>query len=163
MKTRTLALVILTLVLAPMAAFAGPASLHHGGGSSSTSLSGVYSVTFNLTVASTLPAGSTIVCKAQVSPNVQQGYFGVTNQAVPVESAFGTATVSGSTATCAVEIPFSWTLSSSSSSATLAYEIDAYNANGTLPSVVRVSSQSGLSETLPASGATETVTLNLTF
>jgi len=39
-------------------ALAGPATLHRGGGGSNTTVSGVYSVTLNLNVASTIPAGA---------------------------------------------------------------------------------------------------------
>lgn len=160
MKTRTLLPVIVALVLTSAAALAAPVAQRKGG---STSVSGVYSVTFNLTIASTLPANSTIVCKAQIAPNLQQNFFSSQAQAVPVEAAWSVATVSGSTATCAIEIPFSWTLSGSSTTATLAYEIDALNAGSTLPSVVRVSSQTGLAAAYPASGGSSSLSFNVTF
>jgi hypothetical protein len=160
MKTRTLVSVIGALVLTSLATFAAPVAQRKNG---STFVSGVYSVTFNLSIASTLPAGSTLVCKAQIAPNMQQNYYFSQMQAVPVEAAWSVATISGTTATCAIEIPFSWTLSSVSNTATLAYEIDAMNTNSALPSVVRVSRQTGLAAAYPTSGGASSLIFNVTF
>jgi hypothetical protein len=75
-----------------------------------TTVSGVYSVTFNLNIASALPAGSTITCRARIVP--YSGGLDTRNSqfsAAPVDSAAGLAKVTGSSATCTTEIPFSWT------------------------------------------------------
>src|SRR5208282_2759124 len=116
---RFLYVLLLVALLAPAAAWSGPVTEHRGGGP--TAENGVYSLTFNLTIASTLPAGSTITCKAQIVPS--QAVIGPIQQTpVPMEMAAGVATVTGSTATCTVEIPFSWTVNSARNGVSLSYE-----------------------------------------
>jgi len=90
-----------------------------------TAVSGVYSVTFHLNIASKLPAGSTITCQARITPD-QAGLNLMNSQpaAFPVAAA-GLATVTGSTATCVAEIPFSWTVENARGGVLLSYEIDA--------------------------------------
>ncbi|MGB8261920.1 MAG: hypothetical protein WCE75_16275 [Terracidiphilus sp.] len=161
MKSARISLLLALAALVPLAAWAGPAPGRRGG--NTATVSGVYSVTFNLNLASTLPAGATIVCKAQIAPGGQQQFFQSQPAAVPVESAAGVAQVSGATATCAVEIPFSWTVNSSSSGVSLSYEIDAVNATGALPALVRVSGQQGVAESYPAAGGTASLSFNVTF
>lgn len=112
-------------------------------------VTGAYSVTYNIDLVSTLPVGTTIVCKTQIAPALQ-GAEGQSGMVVPVESAASVATVSGSTATCIVEIPFAWTLSANQTNVLLSYEIQAVNATGTLPLVVRNSVLQGTSEALPS-------------
>ena len=148
-------MIVLFALLVTVAALAAPAPEHRG---APTAVSGVYSLTFNLNIASTLPAGAAITCKAQIVP-VQS----LEQAAAPMESATAIASVTGSTATCAVEIPFAWTLANPRQDVALSYEIDAFNAQGSLPVVVRTSVQQGIAEPLPASGATSSVSLNVTF
>jgi len=151
------------LLLASLASASGwsqSAAQHRGG--APTAVSGVYSITFNLSIASTLPANSTIVCKAQITPGIA-GFGNYNAQAVPVESASGVASVSGPTATCSVEIPFAWTVETARGGAALSYEIDAINAAGSLPAVVRTSAQQGVAESYPSPGGTSSVTVNVTF
>ncbi len=156
-----LPMLLLFALLAPTAARSAPVTEHRGGGPAQ--VSGVYSVTFNLTIASTLPAGATITCKAQIVPS-QTGFMGLNSQAaIPVETATGVATVTGSTATCAVEIPFSWTVNGAQNGASLSYEIDAVNISGSLPVLLRTSAQQGVSEAYPATGATSNLSFNVTF
>lgn len=95
---------------------------------------GVYSVTFNLRLASKLPSGTTITCRAQIVPS--QGGLNPQNPrmaAFPVGTATGLAAVTGSTATCAAEIPFSWTVASARNGLVLRYEIDAVSSAGATP------------------------------
>jgi hypothetical protein len=153
---------MLALALAAAAAWAGPGPERPGPerkGPTSTTFTGTYSVTFNLTIASTLPSGSTITCKVQILPGVS----GMESAAVPVEAAAGVAVVTGTAATCTVEIPFAWTLSNTRGGVSMSYEIDAFNATGTLPNVVRTSAQQGMAESYPASGGTTNLTFNVTF
>lgn len=158
-RTRIAALLLAASFIA-VPSFARPVAEHHG---SSTTVSGTYSITFNLTIASTLPANSTIVCKAQVAP-ANSNLEGFNAQvAAPVESASGVGAVSGSTATCAVEIPFSWTVEATRQGVALSYEIDAITPSGTLPAVVRTSTQQGLAESYPSSGGTSSISFNVTF
>ena len=79
---------------------------------------------------------------------------------VPVESASGVATINGTTATCAVEIPLTWTVEISRGGVSHSYKIDAVNAPG---SVVRTTVQQGIAEPFPSSGGTSSVTFNVTF
>jgi hypothetical protein len=129
-----------------------------------TTVSGVYSVTFNLSIASTLPAGTTITCRAQIAPN--QGGLNLLNPqlvAIPVGTAAGLAAVTGSTATCAAEIPFSWTVTSPQGGVMLSYEIDAVSSFGSAPLLVRRSAQQNIGAAFPASGGSARLSLNLTF
>jgi hypothetical protein len=98
-----------------------------------TAVSGVYSITFHLNVGSKLPAGSTITCRARIAPD-QGGQSLINSQpaAFPV-AAVGLATVTGSTATCVAEIPFSWSMESARGAVVLSYEIDAVSNAGPAP------------------------------
>jgi hypothetical protein len=161
MRRAHIALFALFFLIVAVAAWATPPPEHRG---VPVAVSGVYSVTFNLTIASTLPSGAVITCKAQIVPaqsllqsQSQQGAV------TPIESAAGIATVTGSTATCPVEIPFTWTLASAKEGVGLSYEIDAFNVPGTLPTVVRTSLQQGIPEAFPASGATSSVSFSVNF
>jgi hypothetical protein len=143
-------------------AFGGPVP-ERTSGNQTTSVSGVYQVTFNLTVASTLPANSTIVCKAAIVPALRSN--GGMNQTavIPLEIAASAIPVAGGTATCVVEIPFAWTLADKSNGALLSFEVKAVNAAGVLPDLVRSSVQQGIAEPYPAAGSTSSLTFNLTF
>ncbi len=137
---------------------------HGGGGGTPNTASGVYAVTFTISVTSTLPANSIMICKAQIVPS-QGGMegFNYLMNAVPLESAAVAATVSGNTATCALQIPFSWAVSGNQTGVQLSYEIDAVNPVGSLPAVVRTSSQQGISEPYPAGGGTSSLSFSVTF
>jgi hypothetical protein len=155
MRCKHIPVFVLLALLVTVTALAAPAPEHRG---APTAVSGTYSVTFTLNIASTLPASAAITCKVQVAP-IQS----LEQMVPPTESATGIATFTGSSGTCAVEIPFSWTLSSPKQEAALSYEIDAFNAQGSLPAVVRTSLQQGIAVPLPASGGTASVALNVTF
>jgi hypothetical protein len=156
-----ISLFLLFASLASTTAWSRPVAEHHGQGP--TAESGVYSITFNLNIVSTLPANSTITCKAQIAPAGSMESSFNQQAAVPVESASGVAAVTGATATCLVEIPFSWSVERARNGASLSYEIDAVNASGTLPAVVRTSIQQGVAEAYPSSGGTSSVSFNVTF
>jgi hypothetical protein len=130
----------------------------------STIVSGVYSVIFNLDIASTLPAGTTITCRARIMPN--SGPLDLGNpqlSATSVETAAGMATVTGSTATCAAEIPFAWTVESARGGVVLSYEIDAVSNSGAAPQLVRSSGRQGIGAALPAAGQTARLTFYVAF
>ncbi|MGA2886876.1 MAG: hypothetical protein ABSE51_02415 [Terracidiphilus sp.] len=129
----------------------------------STMVSGVYSVTFNLNLASTLPAGTMITCRARIVPN--QGGPNLLNQhldAIPVETTTDVATVTGAKATCTTEIPFSWTVISAQGGLTLSYEIDAVSGSGSAP-LLRNSAQQNIGAAFPASGGSAQLSINLTL
>ncbi len=102
-------LLLVAAILVPVSALA--ATPDYQKSRTPSAVTGVYAVTFNIDVVSTLAAGTTIFCKAQIAPALQ-GAEGQSGIVIPVESAASVATVSGSTANCVVEIPFAWTLSS---------------------------------------------------
>jgi hypothetical protein len=154
---------LLIASLASASAWSRPVAEHHGSNPTPTAVSGVYSITFNLNIASTLPANSTITCKAQIVP-ASSSFNGLASQeAAPFESAAGVATVTGSTATCSVDIPFSWSLQSTRRGVALSYQLDAVNAAGSLPAVVRSSVLQNIQESYPASGATSSISFDVTF
>jgi hypothetical protein len=125
-------------------------------------VSGVYSVTFHLNLASVLPTGSILTCRARLAPiprrldlrNEQLG-------AMPV--AAGQTGVTGSTATCAAEIPFAWTVTRPPDGVELFYEIEAVSLQGAAPILLRTSAQQRLSAAFPAACGSAHLTLNLTF
>lgn len=161
MLVSRVALFLLAASLATASAIAGPVANHRGG--NSTTVSGVYSIVFNLNIQSALPANSAILCKVQIAPlnNSESTYGG--QSISPVESAAGVAVITGSSATCTVEIPFSWTVETTRNGIALGYQIDAVNASGSLPAVVRTSIQQGIAEPYPSSGGSPSTTYNVTF
>lgn len=129
-----------------------------------TTVNGVYSVTFNLKIASVLPAGSTITCRARIVP--YSGGLDARNSqlsATPVDSAAGLATVTGSTATCTTEIPFSWTLTNEKGGVVLGYKIEAVSNSGTTPFLIRSNTQQSVIADFPASSGNTNLNFNLSF
>jgi hypothetical protein len=125
-------------------------------------VSGVYSVTYHLNLASTLPAGSTITCRARMAPI--PGVPDLRNPqlaATPVSA--GQVSVTGSTATCAAEIPFSWTVTTPPGGIALYYEIDAVSLRGAVPVLLRTSTQRQVSAAFPAAGGSANLSLTLIF
>jgi hypothetical protein len=127
-------------------------------------VSGNYSLTFNLNIASVLPAETTITCRARIVPN-QAGFDPANQQSavIPVRTVTGLAAVTGSTAICAAEIPFSWTVMSARGGAVLSYEIDAVTSSGSFPLLIRTTGQQNIGVAFPAPGASARLNLNLTF
>jgi hypothetical protein len=126
-----------------------------------TAVTGAYRITFNLTVASSLPASSTLVCKAAITPILRSSDGSI--QSLPLETVATQARISRGTAVCAVEIPFSWTLPDASTGADLSFEIDAVNPNGSAPALWRTSFQQGIPVAYPPSGGAASLTFNLVF
>ncbi len=125
-------------------------------------VSGVYSVTFHLNLATTLPVGSVITCRARMMP--VPGGLDLRNTQLPVTPVVaGQASVTGSSATCATEIPFAWTVTSTPGGVELFYEIDAVSLQGAEPILLRSSSPRQLSAAFPNSGGGASLSLNLIF
>jgi hypothetical protein len=159
-QIRTPLLLCVALLTSAFALAAGVPELR---GSPAT-VSGVYSLTFNLSLATQLPAGTTIVCRARIVPN--PGGIDLGNQqfpAIPTKTVTGLARVTGSTATCAEEIPFSWTVLNGRGGVVLSYEIDAVSDSGSFPLLVRTSGQQSLRMAFPAAGERASLSFNLTF
>jgi hypothetical protein len=100
--------------------------------------SGVSFVHFNLSVASTLPAGSIILCKGELVPAANR-FNGAASRSrlAPLASTTGRTVLRGSTAECALEIPFSWTGNGGQSDLAVRYEIDAIARPGAQPVVLQ--------------------------
>lgn len=127
-------------------------------------VSGAYSLTFSLSLASRLPTGTTITCRARIAPNQGRLEFGNQQVApIPAQMVMVPAQVTGSTATCAQEIPFSWTVLNAQGGAVLSYEIDAISNSGSIPLLVRTSGQQNVGVAFPASGGRATLSFNLVF
>jgi hypothetical protein len=131
---------------------------------SSMTVSGVYALTFNLSILSTLPTGTTVTCRARIAPNPGELDLGNPRLvAVQVETAAGVAAVNGSTVTCATEIPFSWTVMSAQGGVVLSYEIDAVSSAGLAPLLLRSSARQGIGAAFPPAGETTSLSFNITF
>lgn len=117
---------------------------------------GAYVVIFHVKTPSTVPDGATINCKARITPHLSS-FESFTRNVVPVESAPGVATVTGSSAVCAVEMPFAFAQKDPRNGADLGYEIDAFTSEG--PAFVRT--QQGIDIAYPRSGATAKLRLNV--
>jgi hypothetical protein len=175
-RARILLLLCLAL-LAPVSMMAAGSTLSTGtalaAGSPevrgpSTMVSGVYLVTFHLNILSTLPAGSTITCRARIAPNPAGLDLRNQQPGANILGAAGQTTVTGPTATCAAEIPFAWTLArgqdglaTAQDGMVLSYEIDAVSNSGSVPLLVRRSAGQSVGALLPASS--DSLSLNLAF
>jgi hypothetical protein len=150
---------LLCLALLTSAAGATAGTVDERG--SMMAVSGVYSVTFNLNILSTLPAGSLITCRARIAPN--PGRLDPRNQRLaelPAQ-AEGRVALTGSTAACTAEIPFAWTVASAQGGVVLSYEIDAVSGSGGGPLVVRSSARQNISAPSPASSGSANLSLNV--
>jgi hypothetical protein len=123
---------------------------------------GKFVFNYTITVDATIAATAKIACSASavVEDNVTGGSPNIIE-----EEASALATRSGSTATCTVNIPYSWNLATSTTDmVTLGYTIAApaeATATTALPS--RFSSQSLPAIKIPVTGATTTETIAATF
>jgi hypothetical protein len=127
-----------------------------------TAVSGVYSISFNLSILSALPAKTMITCKAQIVPS--QGGLGTPHAAPgPVETAKKLAVVTGSKATCAVKIPFAWTVTGVQRGVELSYEIDAVSHSAAVPLLVRSSARQNINAPFPVSGGNTSLNFHLVF
>lgn len=118
---------------------------------------------FTITISSTLPTTDTVACEASASLSD----VGAAGQGPIInELAAVAATRSGSTATCTVNIPYSWSLINSSTDAVqLSYVISVPTAaiTGTNGLPARVSTRTFASIKVPASGMTTTETIKATI
>lgn len=127
-------------------------------GAAPVAASGVFSVTFNVNIASTAPVGATITCKARIAPNLA-AFENSTRGAVPVEPAPGVGTVIGSSANCTVEIAFLWMVANTRNGVAPGQEIDAVSGGG----VAAVRTGRGMGIAYPATGGAARLRLNATF
>ena len=77
--------------------------------------------------------------------------------------ATGQVAASGSTATCAAEIPFAWMLASPPGGIQLFYEIDATSFQGATPILLRSSATRQAIAAFPVAGGSANLSLSLIF
>ena len=119
-------------------------------------IGGAYFITFNVSLASPLPAGAAVLCKARVEPSpapFQSFSPGI------APAARGQAIVTGNTANCTVQIPFYWPVEGLGSGIDLSYEIQAVGASGAPPA--RRSSRVRVA--YPPAGATASLAIPIRF
>jgi hypothetical protein len=118
-----------------------------------TATLGTIQVTFDVTVVSSIPTTDDIVCEVTATVNNTSGTF--------KELASAVATRSGSTATCEVIIPYSWTLTGTSDSMVLSYGLGWPSGASTesITGPLRTSTRPGPTIAVPASGTTTKETL----
>lgn len=108
-------------------------------------VSGVSFVQFNAIVGSAFPAGSIILCKAELVSSSNESSAGESqHRRTPLGEATIARTLRGSTAECALEIPFSWTGNWGRSEIAVHYEIDAISRPGAVPVVLARGAETGL-------------------
>lgn len=127
-----------------------------------TTVTGKLVFNFTITVDATIASTAKIACSASAitEDNLSSG-----NPSIFEEEASALATRTGSTATCTVNIPYSWKLATSSTdSIVLEYTIDApVEATSTTVFPTRLSSATVATIKVPASGTTTTETITATF
>jgi hypothetical protein len=149
---------ILLLALLPSAAVCAAGAADQRSGAVQVTVSGVYSLTFNVQVRSAAVTGGTIYCKAKIAPNLP-GFENRSPRVVPVESARGVAAIVGSSGNCSVEIPFSWMVADTQNGVALSYEIDAVNGSG----VAAGRTQQGIDVAYPEMGKAANMRLRVAF
>jgi len=127
---------------------------------------GAISTTLTIRLASALPAGAKVVCSSSII--AQSVNLIADTVAFFAESASRVATVNGTTATCTVRTPYSWTLPAASAtvqdSVTGEYEVSIFNGGTVLPNLLRSSSGQYLHLTqIPLVGTVTTVPVNVTL
>ena len=128
-----------------------------------TPTTGTVELTLTITLKTALPKGGSIICEADL--NATSVNLSTDAGGLWTEEAYATATVNGSTATCTVNVPYSWAIPASSStvenSVTGDYLVEMNNAStgtagGTaVPTgTVRYSLGTFLDGAIPATGST---------
>jgi hypothetical protein len=112
-------------------------------------VSGVYSITFHLSIFSTLPTGTILTCRAWITPNPARNPRNQPLASAPAQ-AVGRVVFAGSTAACTAEIPFAWTAEGAPGGVVLSYEIDAVSRSGV---ATRLVSGAGVGAALPCRSA----------
>lgn len=133
-------------------------------GSSDPVISGQIWLTINVTLTTPVPSGYLVGCEADARVSASETTPPYTSTAYD-ELGYAIATVSGSTATCLIKIPYSWTFPSTTSttnSLTGSYIVEIVSpATNAAPPVIRTSSSDFLSSTtIPANGTKSTYTVN---
>jgi len=136
---------------------------------STQATTGTVELILSISLKTALPKGGAIVCSADVTAASENtSTFAVSSWS---EQASTVATVSGSTATCTVNVPYSWPIPAASASVVNilegAYSVQMYNTTTpyspatTLPGIVRTSSGGYAYGSIPSTGSTSKYTLSL--
>ncbi|HUD55326.1 MAG TPA: hypothetical protein VMR02_08875 [Terracidiphilus sp.] len=105
----------------------------------------VFFVQFNVSVGPSLPAGSIILCKAELVPGSNELDRATSRRWPTLHGQVTSATVLRGPATeCALEIPFSWTGNAGPDEIAMHYEIDAIGHPGALPVVLAEGVRTGI-------------------
>ena len=126
---------------------------------------GAYTLHFQVSLASALPDGATVTCKARIAPQTARPggeYDEGRDQAQPV-TATGVGTVNGTLANCAVEIPFAWSVANARAGVRLSYQIVAVSVAGRETAGVRTGAREQLALAYPPEGGRTNLDVNLTF
>ena len=131
-----------------------------------TPTTGTIELTLTITLKTPLPKGGVVICGADISATSTNLSTAMT--AVYEEQANSLATVSGSTATCTVNVPYEWAIAAASTTVedglTGSYTIEMATATGTLPGLVRLTDSNFLSATkIPATGTVSKFTVAATL
>ncbi|HVZ83945.1 MAG TPA: hypothetical protein VG893_09760 [Terracidiphilus sp.] len=82
-----------------------------------------YRIDFNVRLGDAIPADAVIICKVRIAPELAAGAPG---WPAPIpETATSVATITGSVAHCAVQVPSTWAVADAHRAAVLSYEVDA--------------------------------------
>lgn len=128
-----------------------------------TTFGGSFVFKFTITVKSTNLGTDTIACSANLEVFDENLTTFVLSGSYTEEAAVA-ATRSGSTATCTVTIPYSWSLANGSTdTVSLSYGIEAPASASNPPLPNRINARSLASIHVPANGATTTVTVTATI
>jgi hypothetical protein len=125
-----------------------------------TTHGGTLIVNFAITLKTAVPTGDKVIC------DVVAFVTDPLTLSTIDESASTVATVSGSTATCAVKIPYSWSLAAATDMVSWNYAAAITPTSATVASALllaRSSSHTGASFTLPANGVTTTKAVAVTL
>ena len=147
-----------TLPILLMSALVWGAHASDPGRAASHAAAGVYAVNFQVAVPSTVPDGSTVSCKARITPGASF-LDGLMHKSTAIESALASARVVGSAAQCAVQVPFTYAAGEAGNVAQLSYRIDA--ENGDRPLFVRI--QERIAVPHPQAGAEAAMRLKVNF
>jgi hypothetical protein len=137
---------------------------------SATPITGTVEVSFAIKLATTFAKGTTITCSIDLTGSAENTttFTFITYE----ESAGGTATITGSTATCTATIPYSWLIPAASTtevdSFTGSYTVAAYPATSTATNLLTVAYRTSSSgfvslKAIPPSGTVSKYTVNVTL
>jgi len=131
---------------------------------------GEYEVTFTITLKSAVPTGGTVLCGTTIIVTAESLSTGAASEYT--ENSYAVAKVSGTTATCTVNTPYSWLLPAASSTTEVLiggdYTLSILPASSTTLTLAtlegRSSSSSFLSaKAVPATGTTTKLSVSATL